>query len=298
MENISTCVVYKDIKEENPERQLEIMNTILDSLRAYVFVKDVTNRYQMVNKPFAEILGLSPEKIKGRSLIECFPAFGSRRARSCHNDDMEVLRTKRPKKGIIATFPSVNGIRWVMKDKIPYLNKEGKLVGIIGLFIDVTDLKASQDKLKNQKSELVKKTNKLQELNIALKVLLDQRENEKKESERKVLSIVRNIILPYIDSLKKTHLRKDQAFYVESIEENLKNLMVSNIDNLSVGDLGLTPKEIQIVKLVKTGAITKEIADVMNVSTKTIDYHRNNIRKKLGLKNKGQNLQSYLVSRP
>ena len=48
--------------------------------------------------------------------------------------------------------------------------------------------------------------------------------------------------------------------------------------------------------LIREGKTTKEIAEVLNSSPGAIDFHRNNIRNKLGLKNKNANLRSYLLS--
>jgi DNA-binding CsgD family transcriptional regulator len=54
--------------------------------------------------------------------------------------------------------------------------------------------------------------------------------------------------------------------------------------------------QIQIADLVKAGKSTKEISELLNLSDRAIEFHRNNIRNKLGLKNKKINLQSYLLS--
>jgi DNA-binding CsgD family transcriptional regulator len=55
-------------------------------------------------------------------------------------------------------------------------------------------------------------------------------------------------------------------------------------------------KEIRVASLVKSGKRTKEIAEIMRISTSVIDFHRKNIRKKLGLNNTKKNLQSTLMS--
>jgi DNA-binding CsgD family transcriptional regulator len=47
---------------------------------------------------------------------------------------------------------------------------------------------------------------------------------------------------------------------------------------------------------VREGFSTKAIASTLSLSPETISIHRKNIRKKLGLGSKGENLRSYLIA--
>jgi DNA-binding CsgD family transcriptional regulator len=56
----------------------------------------------------------------------------------------------------------------------------------------------------------------------------------------------------------------------------------------------LTHRETTIANLIVQGKSSQEISTILNISESTINYHRNNIRKKVGIKNKSVNLQVYL----
>jgi DNA-binding CsgD family transcriptional regulator len=88
---------------------------------------------------------------------------------------------------------------------------------------------------------------------------------------------------------------KEKAF-VNIVESNLKDIMSPFARSLSSKYLGLTPSEIQVANLIKQGKTTKDIAELMNLSPRTIEFHRDNIRNKLDIKNKKVNLRTHLLS--
>ncbi len=161
---------------------------------------------------------------------------------------------------------------------------------------EIEERKLAEIALKKREKELKNKTLNLREVNTALNVLLKQRETDKAELEERVLLNINELILPYLEKLKTKVLEDKQKAYVEIISSNLNDIVSPLMRSLSTKLIKLSPTEIQVINLIKQGKTTKEIAKTMNLATSTIDFHRNNIRKKLGIKNKKINLAAYLSS--
>jgi len=162
--------------------------------------------------------------------------------------------------------------------------------------LDITERKQAELAVLKREQELNAKTKELEQLNAALKVLLKSREEDKNELEEKVLTNIKQLVLPYIDKLKKGKSGHKDITNLTIIESNLKDIISPFAKNLSSKYLNLTPKELQVANLIKEGKTTKEIADYMDISKSAIDTHRYHIRQKLGLVNEKANLQSYLSS--
>ena len=136
----------------------------------------------------------------------------------------------------------------------------------------------------------------LEEVNTALKVLLKQREDDKKAIEGAVVSNVKELINPYIERLEQCRLSQNQRTLLGILESNLNNIVSPFISRISSRLLNLTPMEIKVAVLVKDGKTNQEIADLLFLAKNTILVHRHHIRIKLNIKNKKANLRSYLLS--
>jgi PAS domain S-box-containing protein len=150
--------------------------------------------------------------------------------------------------------------------------------------------------LQEVNKELNEKRANLDEINAALRVLLQKRDQDKRELEDKVLSNIKELVEPHLKKLKESGLNESQNTYLSILESNLGNIISPFSRTLSSRYVNLTPSEIQVADLVKQGQPTKEIAKHLYSSTSAVNFHRNNIRKKLGLKNEKINLRSYLLS--
>jgi DNA-binding response OmpR family regulator len=170
------------------------------------------------------------------------------------------------------------------------------------------ELKKKKDRLKELNSNLEKMVHertkeltitnkKLKDYNTALQVLLEKREQDKKDLEKRVVLNAKELLLPFLTTLKKkTTSPKERLELIRICENNIEKIISPFVSNLKskIVELGFTHKEITIANLIIQGKSTLEISTILNSSESTINFHRNNIRKKLGIKNKRENLQIYL----
>ena len=136
----------------------------------------------------------------------------------------------------------------------------------------------------------------IRQLRIALRELIKYFENEKNDPCEKMVAVVKKSILPYLNKIKSRKIDKESRTYLAIIESNLNSipslLPLSSANYLQ----NLTITENQVADLIKQGKTSKEIATMLNVSTAAVSFHRNNIRKKLGLSNKKIRLAAHLIS--
>ena len=161
---------------------------------------------------------------------------------------------------------------------------------------EIEERKRVEEVLKGREQALELKTQNLKDANVALKVLLENRDKDKAQLEDTVLFNIKGLILPYLEKLMKTSLDERQTALADILESNLNEAVSPFLHRLSSKYLGLTPMEIRVANLIKQGKSTKEIAELFGLSLRTIESHRESIREKIGIKNKKANLRTHLIS--
>ena len=155
--------------------------------------------------------------------------------------------------------------------------------------------KQAEEALKEREVELSRKNLRLKELNSALNILLEKRDQDKTELEDNILINIKELILPYVEKLKKAGLSDKQEVFADIFQSNLEDIVSPFARKLKSKYLGFTPTELKVGNLVKQGLSTKEIADLLNSSPETISGHRKSMRKKLKLTDKKSNLRTHLL---
>jgi PAS domain S-box-containing protein len=290
---IATDISKRKLAEQAVHKIQIQQKAILDNIPDMAWLKDRDSRYIAVNEAFGKACGLKPEDVVGLVDLDIWPAELAERYRE---DDKKVIECGTRKQVEEPLIEKDGKEIWMETIKTPIYDDGDRIIGTAGIARDITRRKHAEEKVKKRERELEANTRNLEEVNIALKVLLKRREEDKSELEEKVLSNVKALIEPYFDKLKKTRLSSDQMTYVNIIETHINDIVSPFLRELTSKYLNLTPREIQIANLIKEGKTTKEIAELLNSSQGAVDFHRNNIRNKLHLKNKKTNLRSYLLS--
>ena len=156
---------------------------------------------------------------------------------------------------------------------------------------DQTEHVALQDLLRQEKTQR-------RELYITLRNLMKAFENEKKGLEGGISHKIETVLLPAIEKVRTEVNTEIRNSYLYIMREQLINLTKGFSRELEGRFLKLTRSEIRVCQFIQEGHSSKEIADLMNISFETVQVHRRNIRKKLGLRGRKVNLYNLLSSRP
>jgi DNA-binding CsgD family transcriptional regulator len=181
-------------------------------------------------------------------------------------------------------------------DEGPFMKEERALLDAVAEQIGTiaTRISAELD-LQEANRQLILERKALQESNTALKLVLSRIEQEKQEIHRDITQNVEKILKPILSALL-FQMAPGQKKYVEMLQTNLEEITSPFISRLSLSFSALTPAEIAICNMIRTGMRTKEIAEARGVSEATINRQREKIRHKLKITNKDVNLATYLQS--
>jgi len=317
-EMIGTVLVFRDVTDaRNVYERLRLLSAATEQSSEGISVVDLDGKVLFINQAFAEMHGLRRDQILGRHVS----IFHNKEQMPSVRVAMRIVREHGIFSGEIwharadgTTFPGL------MHNSL-LRDEQGEGIGVIGTLKDITSAKKAEEALReshekleaysssleemvrtrtqdleNSRKELKKYSESLEKTNEALKLIIQGVEAQKKDVEEKIAHNLNLTVSPIIDQLKSQDLPETAQFLLKSLEFNVTNIASTFGVRMTKEGHRLTPRELRICDMIRSGLSSKQMAKVMGISPQTILVHRKNIRKKLGLAKAKKNLASYLKS--
>ncbi|MBN2227438.1 MAG: PAS domain S-box protein [candidate division Zixibacteria bacterium] len=160
---------------------------------------------------------------------------------------------------------------------------------------ELNERRQAEEHLRTAHRELTAQQALLGKKNMALKEMFEQIEQQKVVTDQRIKSNVNTIIMPLVQNLKRISGQTERE-YVLLLENALTEIVSPFISRLEGHFTTLTPREMEICNMIKSGMTSKDVAAVLGISEKTIAKQRRIIRKKLRLTNRKVNLAASLRS--
>lgn len=167
---------------------------------------------------------------------------------------------------------------------------------LLSVLVDVSKLKKTEKKLDKINKKLQQRSNKLSEVNVALKVLLNQRDEDKKQIESNVWHNIKKMIQPHLKNLKVTDLNPLQHAHLDVVINRLDEITSSIGEKMGHNNYALSFRELEVAGHIIVGKANKEIAEILCISVHSVESHRFSIRKKIGILGSRTNLRTHLLS--
>jgi PAS domain S-box-containing protein len=286
-ENLQSAVDKLENLERKQEKSYPGWQETFDAALDIIALISTDFEILKINKVGYENIGKKPEELIGKKCYEVVHGLDSP-IEGC--PCAKALKTRSSGSGEVKDHGRI-----YMTTASPIWDKNNEIIAFAHTVKDITEQKKAEAILQNAHRDLERKvrarTKALDNKNIALQEIFSQIEIEKNRMKEAIRVNIEKIIFPVLDKMKE---EKNSENYVNLLKQHLKDITSSYGIAIANGSTKLTPREIEIFKMVKAALSTKEIANILNVSIQTVEWHRKKIRQKLGIVNNGINLSSYL----
>lgn len=242
-------------------QQEELLQIVLNNIPSFVFWKDTDSTYQGCNLNFAVSAGLtSPEEIIGKSDYDL--PWSKKESDYFRQIDKEVMESGDAKINFEEPQTISGGeTRWIRTSKIPLKNNDGKIIGILGSYEDITERKKLEMELYSSNEHLKTLNSKLEMINIDLEQFAYATSHDLKEPirmiggfagllKKKYSSILDKNGNEYIDFIREGTVRMSSLVSqiltyskIEKIEDQFVETNLTDIVNEAQTELSLLLKE-------------------------------------------------------
>jgi PAS domain S-box-containing protein len=242
------------------------LNTILDNVDAYIYLKDTEGRYTFANKnclalwhlPLEEVIGCTDEDF-----------FDVEMAAIIRANDRKVLLEGEVIRGEETGATSKTGKQvtyWVVK--IPLHRPDGSIYELCGISVDITDRKLAEEELLQYKDHL---EDEVQERTVALVLAREAAETANRAKSTFLSSMSHELRTPLNAILGFSNLMRKEPLLSNAQHENLNIInrsgehllhLINDVLDMAKIEAGNVQLEHDSVDL---GSLIRDVTDMMHV---------------------------------
>jgi PAS domain S-box-containing protein len=278
------------LTEEELKESERRFTLFMRHLPGLAFIKDEHGKILYINEFAEKIYGWKIKEVLGKTDSELWPQDIASRIRV---GDKQALVKRKVVESIDSIERDGNTVTY-LSYRFPIIRK-GFPTWLGTVSIDITKRQQAEDLLKQTADQLQIEREALEKKNIALREILNQIEAEKNIIKQQIVTNVEQAIIPTLLRMKETS-HPTQARNFDIMEKELREIVSPFLETIKNKFAKLSPRELEVCRLIKNGMTSKEIAEALKVSLLTVHKYRELIRRKLDLVNDDTNLQTFLQS--
>lgn len=158
-------ITMRRTAEDNLRHSEALYHSLVETMPQSIFRKDTRGRYTFVNPEFCKTLGKRPDEILGHTIYDFLP---EEIANQREQDDLEVMRTAQSIERVEESKFQGAEHQFIQVIKLPIFDGNGKVIGLQGMFWDITAMKLAEEKIRKAHAEVARSQEELRLKNLVM----------------------------------------------------------------------------------------------------------------------------------
>jgi DNA-binding CsgD family transcriptional regulator len=221
---------------------------------------------------------------------KCYAAYHDRQGPCERCPTAAAMRSARPQSGIVAYEDDGEWRGEQELSVFPVFDDRGKVFGVIEYVRDISKPPMEEKAVENLKRRIQFQDRSLKERETVVEYLLRRNGEAERRLARNVAANVELLLGPLLADIKSRCRDPELLGDLELLGRRLEGIASPFLRCLSAANRGLSRRELEVASLIREGRSSKDIAGLLRVTEKAVDFHRMNLRKKLGMHGTGESL--------
>lgn len=296
---ISRDVTPKKEAERSLAYERDLFSIFLDSIPDRIYFKDLESKYVRCSKAMAKEFGLADgREIKGKS---AFNFFSEEYAKTTYEIEKNIIESRETVEGVIDRESWKDGREsWILSTKLPWTDKNGNVIGTIGISKDLTSVKESEKELNVINQQLVEASrhagmaeiatgilhnvgNVLNSANVSLSVIGDAIKQSKVDTFAKVNQLISENSHDLPTFFAENEKGKQIPGFLSKLSDRLvsdKHKLLAEVDDLAKGInhikeiISMQQSYARVSSPVETLKVSDLFTDALHIHKGAFDRHK------------------------